>query len=282
MGTTGDPGAPRPSLVDSAERELRAWLAPGRHRSGDRLPPEYEIAKMLGISRGTLRTALRRLQDSGEIVRRQGSGTFVGRVPMPSQIGERLELLEPYSSLAKRRGVALTATNVQIEQRAVGREVGELLGLDPGEVVTSVFRVLLAGDTPAAVMYDIVAPGVQLPPLARFERRLEKGEMVLDTLIAGGVAVAFAQTRVMPSLLAPRDPIGKALAIRRTTAALELQEIIYAGASQPVAYSRDLFVPGALDVQVMRSLDGASLRPLTPVGGPRRRRPAGRAAPAPR
>ena len=52
---------------------------------------------MLGISRGTLRTALQRLEDSGEIVRRQGSGTFVGRVAVPMQLAERLERLEPYS-----------------------------------------------------------------------------------------------------------------------------------------------------------------------------------------
>ena len=75
---------------------------------------------MLGISRGTLRTALQRLEDSGEIVRRQGSGTFVGRVVVPTALDERLERLEPYSSLAKRRGVNLAATKLRIEQRAVG------------------------------------------------------------------------------------------------------------------------------------------------------------------
>src|SRR4029077_13751312 len=95
--------APRPSLVDSAERALRNWLAPRPHRTGDRLPPEQEIAGMLGISRGTLRTALRRLEDTGEIVRRQGSGTFVGRVSVPSQLDERLERLPPYSSVANPR-----------------------------------------------------------------------------------------------------------------------------------------------------------------------------------
>ena len=33
----------RPSLVDAAERALRAWLAPGRFREGDRLPTERRI-----------------------------------------------------------------------------------------------------------------------------------------------------------------------------------------------------------------------------------------------
>ena len=166
QGSHNNAAPQRQSLVDSAEQALRNWLAPGRHRPGDRLPPEHEVAQMLGISRGTLRTALQRLEDTGEIVRKQGSGTFVGRVAVPSQLGERLERLEPYSSLAKRRGVTLTATNLRIEERAVGPEVGEPLELDPSTPVTTIFRVLLASASPVAVMFDVVHPDVELPASA--------------------------------------------------------------------------------------------------------------------
>jgi GntR family transcriptional regulator len=264
-------------LVDSAEQALRNWLAPGRHRTGDRLPPEHEVAGMLGISRGTLRTALQRLEDTGEIVRRQGSGTFVGRVALPAQLDERLERLEPYSSLAKRRGVTLTATKLRIEHRAVGREVGELLSLDPSTPVTSTFRVLLADDSPAAVMFDIVHPSVELPPTPKLERKLEAGSMVLDLLIELGVAVAFARTRVLPTLVTPREQVGKALGVRRATAALELEEVVYAaGDGDPVAYSRDLFAPGALDVHVMRSFDATHPMPIVAPGNAGRRARAAR------
>ncbi len=259
---SNDTMAPRQSLVDSAEEALRTWLAPGRHRTGDRLPPEHEVARMLGISRGTLRTALRRLEDTGEIVRRQGSGTFVGRIALPSQLDEPLERLEPYSSIARRRGVTLAASRLRIEQRAVGREVGELMALDAGTQVTTIFRVLLADDSPAAVMFDVVHPAVELPSTPRLERRLEGGQMVLDVLIELGVAIAFTRTRVMPCLVTPREQVGKALGLRRTTAALELEEVFYVGGGEPVAYARDLFAPEALDVHVIRSLDAASPTPI--------------------
>jgi GntR family transcriptional regulator len=213
---------------------------------------------MLGISRGTLRTALQRLEDTGEIIRRQGSGTFVGRVPLPSQLDERLERLEPYSSLARRRGVSLTAKELRIEERPVGHEIGELLKLDPRTEATTIFRLLIADGRPAAAMFDVTHPSVPLPGRKRLERRLEAGHMVLDMLIDEGIAVAFARSHVMPCLLTPRDKLGKALGIRRTTAALELEEVIYTAGSEPVAYSRDLFAQGALDVAVMRSLDATS------------------------
>jgi DNA-binding GntR family transcriptional regulator len=243
------------------------------------LPPEHDVAEMLGISRGTLRTALQRLEDTGEIVRRQGSGTFVGRVAVPTQLDERLERLEPYSSLAKRRGVSLAAAQLRIEQRAVGPEVGELLGLDPSTVVTTFFRVLIASGAPAAVMFDVVHPAIELPDSKTIARRLEGGQMVLDLLIELGLAIGFARTRVMPCLVTPREQVGKALQIRRTTAALELEEVIYVGGGDPVAYSRHLFAPGALDVHVMRSLDAVSPTPIVAAGNSGRRSRARRPRP---
>lgn len=226
---------------------------------------------MLGISRGTLRTALQRLEDTGEIVRRQGSGTFVGRVVLPSQLDERLERLEPYSSLAKRRGVTLVPKELRIERRAVGREVGELLSLDPSTQVTTIYRVLHAGGSPAAVMFDVTHPAVELPAPPRLERMLEGGQMVLDVLIELGTAVAFAHTRVIPRLVTPREQVGKALGVRRPTAALELEEVIYTGSNNPVAYSRDLFATGALDVRVMRFLESNSPVPVVVAGNSGRR-----------
>ena len=220
---------------------------------------------MLGISRGTLRTALQRLEDTGEIVRRQGSGTFVGRVAVPSQLDERLERLETYSSLARRRGVKLSATNMRIEERAVGPEVGELLELDPETVVVSVFRVLNAADGPVAVMFDVISPAIAQPDPRKLERRLEQGDMVLDVLLSEKVAVSFARTRVMPCLATPREQVGEALALRATTAVIELEEVIYAGGGDPVAYSRDIFAPGALDVHVMRSYEAATPTPVVQV-----------------
>lgn len=236
---------------------------------------------MLGISRGTLRTALQRLQDSGEIVRRQGSGTFVGRLAMPVHLDERLERLEPYSSLARRRQLKLTATQLRIEERVAGAEVASALELVPPVEVTTMFRVLMASGEPAAVMFDVVHPSVMLPEIQTLSRRLEAGQMVLDLLIEQGLPIGFARTRVMPRLVTPREQAGKALRIPRATAALELEEVIYKGGGEPVAYSRDLFAPEALDVRVIRWLDADSPRPIALNRHPgRRARPSSRPAAA--
>ena len=219
------------------------------------------------------------LEDSGEIVRRQGSGTFVGRVTVPAALGERLERLEPYSSLARRRGVTLSAVELRIGRRAVGREVGEALGVDRETRALTASRLLLADGEPVAVMFDVIHPRVALPDDGRLRRSLERGQMLLDVLIEIPLPIAFARTRVIPRLLLPRERAARLLALRRTTAVLELEAVIYVTRGEAVAYSRDVFAPAGLDVRVMRSLE--SPRPA-PIASPSPRARRGRLRATPR
>lgn len=64
----------------------------GELQRGDRLPPEREFARQLGINRTSLRSGLRSLIDMGVLRSRQGSGTFVSDAP-PSLDSEALEML---------------------------------------------------------------------------------------------------------------------------------------------------------------------------------------------
>src|SRR5262245_49904435 len=111
---------------------------------------------MLGVSRGTLRLALQRLESAGEIARRQGSRTFVASVPRPTALDEGLERLESYTSLARRRGVKLTVDQLVIERNALAPELAQAFALDAGTIAPSISRVLLADGTPAAIMVDTV------------------------------------------------------------------------------------------------------------------------------
>ncbi len=240
--------------MDVAEQALRGWLATGRHRPGERLPPEQELSAHLGISRGTLRTALRRLEESGEIVRRQGSGTYVGRAASTS-LDEGLEKLVSYSELARQRGVTLEVGDLQVEERPLRPETAELFGSEPGATATVVTRVLLMDGEPGAWMRDVVHPSVQLPPPARIRQMLEKGEMVLDVLLNQGVPVAYTRAHITARVVTKRDRVGKALDVSDTVAALEIDHLTCTAEGAPVEHSTDIFLPRSLDLHVMRWLE---------------------------
>ena len=70
---------PRRSYNKLSER-LRRFMAEGKFRDGDRLPPERALAETFGVSRSSVREAIRALAEKGLLESRHGDGTYV-RVP---------------------------------------------------------------------------------------------------------------------------------------------------------------------------------------------------------
>lgn len=75
------------NMIEDDVARLRQYIeshvAGGEDR---RLPPEPKLGDVLGVSRGRLRTVLKRLEDEGLIWRHVGKGTFIG--PRPVKLGD--------------------------------------------------------------------------------------------------------------------------------------------------------------------------------------------------
>lgn len=65
------------TTADEIALQLRGMIHRGELRPGDRLPPERDLAKMLGVSRPTLRAGISSLAAIGVLRSRPGAGTFV-------------------------------------------------------------------------------------------------------------------------------------------------------------------------------------------------------------
>src|SRR5678816_3994867 len=65
------------NTAEGVVAQLRDMIHRGELLSGDRLPPERDLAKLLGVSRPTLRAGIRSLTTVGILQSRQGAGTFV-------------------------------------------------------------------------------------------------------------------------------------------------------------------------------------------------------------
>jgi GntR family transcriptional regulator, transcriptional repressor for pyruvate dehydrogenase complex len=73
------------SVTTQAIESIRAMIVDGRLGPGDRLPPEQELAEQLGLSRGSLREAVRALAQIKVLDVRRGDGTYV-RSLQPSDL----------------------------------------------------------------------------------------------------------------------------------------------------------------------------------------------------
>ncbi|MFE7504137.1 FadR/GntR family transcriptional regulator [Promicromonospora sp. NPDC057488] len=68
------------SAVETALHGLRTLIADGSLQPGDRLPSEGELSERLGVSRGSVREAIRTLSALGVVETRRGAGTYVGEL----------------------------------------------------------------------------------------------------------------------------------------------------------------------------------------------------------
>jgi GntR family transcriptional repressor for pyruvate dehydrogenase complex len=95
-----EPLAPTMRLHESAVDAIRQYIIKEQLKPGDMLPSERQIQQLLGISRSTLREALRVLQRMGLIEARQGKGLIVREMdlrPMVETFVSHLELLDDSS-----------------------------------------------------------------------------------------------------------------------------------------------------------------------------------------
>src|SRR6059058_2206900 len=76
----------RGTTLEEVVTQLREMIHRGELRPGDRLPPERDLAKMLGVSRPTLRAGIRSLAAVGVLQSRQGAGTFVVKAEGPPSL----------------------------------------------------------------------------------------------------------------------------------------------------------------------------------------------------
>lgn len=82
------------TLYAAVERQLLAELAEGRHPVGSRFPTEMELCERFGMSRHTVREALRRLTEMGLLERHQGAGTVVKAICKPASYVQSLDSLD--------------------------------------------------------------------------------------------------------------------------------------------------------------------------------------------
>ncbi|MFJ3956175.1 FadR/GntR family transcriptional regulator [Arthrobacter sp. NPDC090010] len=108
----------RRSVVEEAIDDIRLRIRRGDWGLGDRIPPEPELGKELGLSRAPLREALRALVHAGLLVTRQGDGTFVAAVD-ESELALRrgMEGADPHEAIEVRRSLDVPAASLAAQRR---------------------------------------------------------------------------------------------------------------------------------------------------------------------
>lgn len=124
----------RRRLSDQVSAEIQVRIASGELKSGDKLPPEREMAESFRVSRGAVREALRNLERSGLVALQAGArgGAFIGQGD-PNVISDSFRNLYQLGSVSldelTEARLWLAATVVRIAcERATAADLDALTG----------------------------------------------------------------------------------------------------------------------------------------------------------
>lgn len=147
-----DRGVPTPVYVQIADL-LRHKIADGEWPAHHRLTTEPELARQLGVSRGTLRKALDILLAEGLLRRVHGRGTFVLPTDVAAPLGSELGTVA--EELAK-VGIAFTTTVLERRIVPAPAEVASHLALQAGTPTLRLERVRTDDLGPIAYLVNYV------------------------------------------------------------------------------------------------------------------------------
>ncbi|MBT3315311.1 MAG: GntR family transcriptional regulator [Anaerolineae bacterium] len=211
--------------------------------AGERLPSEPKLAKQLGVSRATLREAMRTFETQGLIRRRQGAGTFVvGDAPV---LESGLEVLESIQTMAKRMGLSVTVGNLSVETVLANEKQAQKLGVPLNTSLTRVSRVISTTERAAAYLVDILPTEF----LAVDDLPKQFNGSVLDFMLGRGDLPTVAKIGVNAS--SASSSVAKALEIQRGDVLLRLSSRIYLDSDQVIDYSLGYFLPGYFDFHIL-------------------------------
>src|SRR5512138_1148594 len=212
-----------------------------------RLPSEPELARRMGVSRATLREAMRAFEGQGLIRRRQGVGTFVvAQVPV---MDTGLEVLESIETIAQRKNMPVNMGELQVKQVPADAEQAEALGIPLGTPVTDVTRVIYIDSRPIAFLEDI------LPADVLSVSDVESGftGSVLDLLLRRGEPKP-TQSRTDIRAIGATQKVARALQIQRDAVILLFVAKLYTEDGRVVDYSFSDFLPGYFHFHVVRKV----------------------------
>ncbi|KAB7745479.1 UTRA domain-containing protein [Nostocoides sp. F2B08] len=223
-----DPTAPC-TLHSQISQWLRERITTGDWPEHYRLPAEPDLASQLGVSRGTLRRAVRTLVGEGLLVQTRGRGTFVATTVVEPPLAQRLTTL---SEALVDAGHPLTTTVIGQEVTEPPAPVAALLEIDGPRSVLRLERVRHLDGTAVARLVNYVRLDLAAA--------IEHVDFAAHTLFAAlehtcGVTITSARRRF--DAVTAGDTTAALLGISPLTPLLHLEQLTFTTDEVPLEFS---------------------------------------------
>ena len=130
------------------KNKLQEDIENGRLAPGSKIPTEFELGEQYGVSRVTVRKALKELSDQGYLERKSGKGTFVAEKKLQRSLSSGVL---SFSEMCRSMGLTPGAQTIKIALEDPTEKDTERMHLTPDEKIMVVERIRTADGKPVVL-----------------------------------------------------------------------------------------------------------------------------------
>jgi GntR family transcriptional regulator len=234
----------RRSLSSQARDEILELILNDEYKFMDQLPSEQDLADQLGVSRNTIREAIRLLESDGYVIARHGVGTFVIR--NMDSIRTNIANLESSTKIIATHGYCPGTKSIITSVFSACGFVARELGLSEDDNIFYIERVRTADGKAVVYVEDYI------PYIEGMERKYleDRRESLLEFLQSFDHTISFSVCRI--SAVISDDKIAEKLELSQPTALLKLTQTHYNSFGHPALFSNSFYDSNMFEFSVIR------------------------------
>ncbi len=209
-----------------------------------KLPSEQELSSILGVSRNTIREALKSLENDGIVAPRQGVGTFIIRDS--KNIKSNLAELDSFTKIITNHGYKPGTTSLNFKTAFPNKDIASKLSIDISDNILYIDRVRTADGKPVIYVEDYInyIDGMY----ERFSER--KNESLFDFLNSYNIKISFSSCNI--HAVNSNKKLREKLFITQSKPLLHLEQVHYTSKGIAILYSDSYFISDKFDFNLIR------------------------------
>jgi GntR family transcriptional regulator len=235
----------RPLAAQLRDR-IWAMVQEEHYRPGDQLPSEQKLTARFGVSRATIREALKILEEERLVLCRHGVGRFVA--PGPSGVlSGAITDLQSVTEMSRELATLVSTQVLSLREELPDQVVRTRLHLEPGMAVVILERVRLAQDEPVIYSKDV------------FPRNIVVGELhpeefagSLLSIMEGAWKTRLAYSKAVISAVMLDAELSQRIGAPDCIPWIMLEQVNYDVQDHPVLYSEDYHRGDKFQFHVLR------------------------------
>lgn len=225
-------------VIDRLKQDIEV----GIYKEKEKLPSEFDLAKQLGVSRATLREALRILEEENVIIRRHGVGTFVNARPL---FTSGIEQLNSVTDMILQAGMKPGTIFLSSTTMGPTEEDIRHFSCSMDDEIVVIERVRTANGEPVVYCID------KIPEKILADKFSYEQESIFDILeVKANRKITYAVAQIVP--LGYHEKVSPILECDPETALLVLKQMHFDEMDEPILYSVNYFRADKFSFHVLR------------------------------